>query len=157
MCRTSAVMFDESDLTLETIHVISQSESKKVHLVAITTSGFRLYFTHNKSPSYATVPTAAQPNTIELVHVRLPPPPDAPGPMAQGYQPEVFGAVTKAYYNRGTFLAARISDTLTDSVVMTSINTNKQQAQKPQTGFSYVSERSIEACGTLFSDIPTCF
>lgn len=111
---------EASDFELESIHVISKAESKKVHLVAITTTGYRLYFSHHKDVLRMTFlsPTPdAPPNALELVHVRLPPPVEASGPgLAMQGQQRQNGNIRATYYGCGTLLAAKIvteeSDTL---------------------------------------------
>ncbi|GAN01153.1 nucleoporin-domain-containing protein [Mucor ambiguus] len=78
ICRQQNRIHNSSDFDIETLHVISKAESKHIHLMAVTTTGYRLYFSHHKdsfrvigsSSSY--LPT--EPNTLELGLVRLPPP-----------------------------------------------------------------------------------
>ncbi|ORX61861.1 nucleoporin-domain-containing protein [Hesseltinella vesiculosa] len=75
------------DFQIQSLHIVPNSESRIIHLVAVTERGYRLYFTHlqnalrkvsNLYPSMAPVTTGKivmDPNGLELVHVRLPPQP----------------------------------------------------------------------------------
>ncbi|KAI8144562.1 Non-repetitive/WGA-negative nucleoporin C-terminal-domain-containing protein [Fennellomyces sp. T-0311] len=129
MCRQSSVMFEPNDFEIQSIHVISKAESKKVHLLGVTTTGFRLYFTHHKDAmrtgAYMPVNNAeAAPNALELVHVRLPPAVEmsGPSPMLQGQQNH-FGIVHAAYYDCGTLLAAKsLGSDKTDVILMTAMD-----------------------------------
>ncbi|KAI9496976.1 Non-repetitive/WGA-negative nucleoporin C-terminal-domain-containing protein [Zychaea mexicana] len=110
-CRQSSVEFTTTEFEIQSIHVISKAESKKVHLLAVTTTGFRLYFTHHKDALRMTSfarSTDAPPNALELIHVRLPPTaePSGPTPALQQSQNSV-GTIHAAYYDCGTLLAAR--------------------------------------------------
>ena len=71
-----------------------------MHLVAVTAFGVRLYFTAVQWRSYAEVTPSARPNTLQLVHVRLPPGYAANAPPQRPHQ------VHSALYNRGTLLLA---------------------------------------------------
>lgn len=76
-CRQQSRIFSSSDFEIESIHVISKAESKRIHLMAITITGFRLYFSHHRD-SFRVMGGinnfSAQPTTLELGHVRMPPP-----------------------------------------------------------------------------------
>jgi len=60
------------------LHVVDQSESRGgVQLLAITTNGVRLYFSPSLSYNYSYGPStsfASGARTLQLIHVRLPPP-----------------------------------------------------------------------------------
>ncbi|KAL9557197.1 hypothetical protein MBANPS3_001500 [Mucor bainieri] len=79
ICRQQNRIHNSSDFNLETLHVISKAESKHIHLMAVTTTGYRLYFSHHKD-SFRFIGSSssrlhAEPDTLELGHVRSPPPP----------------------------------------------------------------------------------
>lgn len=77
---------------LSSIKVIEETESLNIHLMVVSKSGFRLYF------STGAVSTSnTRPYTLQLVHIRLPP----------GYN-RVIGeskpsSVQHVLYNRGIF------------------------------------------------------
>ncbi|KAK4510664.1 uncharacterized protein ATC70_005096 [Mucor velutinosus] len=78
ICRQFNRIPNSSDLNIETLHVISKAESKHIHLMAITTTGYRLYFSHHKD-SFRVIGSSnsqlpLEPNALELGHVRFPPP-----------------------------------------------------------------------------------
>lgn len=77
ICRQQSRIFSPSDFDIETLHVISKAESKNIHLMAVTTTGHRLYFSHHKDSFRAFGNSSnlpIEPNTLELGHVRSPPP-----------------------------------------------------------------------------------
>ncbi|KAM0790881.1 hypothetical protein ACM66B_004721 [Microbotryomycetes sp. NB124-2] len=85
MCKSPAI--DASGFRIVSMHVISvkEGERDKVGLVAVTNTGVRLYFTHQRRyPSYGSY-TA---RSLELFHVRPPPVPQAthqPLPPSTGF------------------------------------------------------------------------
>ncbi|KAG2215060.1 hypothetical protein INT45_006297, partial [Circinella minor] len=127
-CRQSSTILDTNEFEIQSIHIISIAESKKIHLLAMTTHGIRLYFTHQKDalrmtttyqqPMTRTTTPSVVPNALELIHVRLPPSAEAScslslhhgGPTAlSGQQPnyQLFGIIHAAYYDCGALLAAK--------------------------------------------------
>lgn len=79
------------------ISMISQSESTNVHLVAITQTGVRLYFTTTSVIQPGADP---RPYTLALMHVRFPPGHSVGG---SPLQPD---HVHKAHYSNGTLVLA---------------------------------------------------
>lgn len=78
---------------LSSIQIIEETESPFIHLLVISKSGFRLYFSTGAITSSNT-----RPYTLQLVHIRLPP----------GYN-RVIGeskpsSVQHVLYNRGIIL-----------------------------------------------------
>ncbi|KAI7862784.1 Nup133 N terminal like-domain-containing protein [Spinellus fusiger] len=61
--------------TLVSLHATSPEESTQYQLVAITSHGQRLYFSHFSSTQHT---STDPPNALELIYVRPPPPPPAP-------------------------------------------------------------------------------
>jgi len=53
---------------LSSIKIIEETESLHIHLMAVSKSGFRLYFSTGTISSSHT-----RPYTLQLVHIRLPP------------------------------------------------------------------------------------
>lgn len=53
---------------LSSIKIIEETESSNIHLMAVSKSGFRLYFSTGTINSSNT-----RPYTLQLVHIRLPP------------------------------------------------------------------------------------
>lgn len=77
---------------LSSIKIIEETESTNIHLMAVSKSGFRLYFSTGVVSS-----TNTRPYTLQLVHIRLPP----------GYN-RVIGeskpsSVQHVLYNRGMY------------------------------------------------------
>ena len=58
---------------LVSISAVQSSESTNIHLVAVTSSGVRLYFTAIYGRYFIEANPSARPSTLQLVHVRLPP------------------------------------------------------------------------------------
>ncbi|XP_025209018.1 nuclear pore complex protein Nup155-like isoform X2 [Melanaphis sacchari] len=84
---------------LSSIKIIEETESPSIHLLAVSKSGFRLYFSTGAITSSNT-----RPYTLQLVHIRLPP----------GYN-RVIGeskpsSVQHVLYNRGTIIMACNTD-----------------------------------------------
>lgn len=78
--------------TLSSIKVIEETESPNIHLLVVSKSGFRLYFSTGAISS-----SSIRPYTLQLVHIRLPP----------GYN-RVIGEskpsnVLHVLYNRGNY------------------------------------------------------
>jgi len=53
---------------LNSIKVIEETESPNIHLMVVSKSGFRLYFSTG-----AFISSGTRPYTLQLVHIRLPP------------------------------------------------------------------------------------
>jgi len=78
---------------LSSIKIVEETESPNIHLLVVSKSGFRLYFSTGAITSSNT-----RPYTLQLVHIRLPP----------GYN-RVIGeskpsSVQHVLYNRGIIL-----------------------------------------------------
>ncbi len=115
-------MLNASDFKITWLGVTSEKESKGIHLVAMTSHGVRLYFTHSsRGYGYGSwSSTQNTPNALELVAVRAPPPKGL-GQTSEGgmipYQlqmqtndfppqhPGLAGAYP-AFYSDGIFIAA---------------------------------------------------
>ncbi|TIB67852.1 nucleoporin-domain-containing protein [Wallemia mellicola] len=105
---------DQRTFSIKRIFVISPAESSSVHLVAVTSTGVRLYFSHHRR-SYgfymAPSPTAA-PTGLELLHVRPPPQSDQ----------STFKNVNSSdsiYYGHGLYIAASANSEEFDSLLCT--------------------------------------
>lgn len=145
MCRP--MTYDNESFNIESLHVITKSESKKIHLVAVTKRGFRLYFTHERNG--VRTPYIQQsfpnnnnnnnvtPNALELVHVRLP----SPKENQQSMQPHL--NVETSYYNCGVFLVSEknlLQSTIEDrrTVYMSSAAIESIIRQPASSGYGYV-------------------
>lgn len=144
---------EASDFEIASIHVISKAESKKIHLLAVTTTGYRLYFTHHRDAlRSAFVPTSPEspPNALELVHVRLPPPAEASGPgLAMQGQQSQNGKLHKTFYNRGALLAARYYSGSGDTLLAIAADYAEQDNYRPAQPFAFdaVSKQSRDEDG----------
>ncbi|KAI8336815.1 Non-repetitive/WGA-negative nucleoporin C-terminal-domain-containing protein [Chlamydoabsidia padenii] len=121
MCRQDSMLYAASDFAINGLQIVPNSESRKIHLVAITKHGFRLYFTHQRDslrtnyiyPSNIKLP----PDSLELVHVRLPSPPvSSINPTIQA-NPQV----NKSYYGSGVLLVSQPCSDDGDIVYMSSV------------------------------------
>lgn len=79
--------------SLRSIQIIEETESPNIHLMVVSKSGFRLYFSTGAISS-----SHIRPYTLQLVHIRLPP----------GYN-RVIGetkpsSVQHVLYNRGIII-----------------------------------------------------
>ena len=90
-----------NDMSIIAIDPISAAEASRMHLVAITSTGYRLYLSATSSSSYyASVSgTQAAPNSMQVQHVRFPPgspgnsSPSTQTPTPNPSQPFNFGPV----------------------------------------------------------------
>ncbi|KAG0187563.1 hypothetical protein DFQ28_006132 [Apophysomyces sp. BC1034] len=80
MCPNSLLLSNEN-FKIASIHPTLPAESNGYQLVAITTTGIRLYLAHFKMDPAQT--PASTPNTLELVHVRSAPPQPQTSPQPQ--------------------------------------------------------------------------
>lgn len=112
--------------TLQSVHVISKAESKYVHLMAITSGGFRLYFTTSRE-GFRNKSLPAVPNALELGHVRLPPPPIAQVPG----QPYPLARI--AYYDCGICMTARQINDDNDTIHVTAGTYDNNKTSQPST------------------------
>lgn len=119
ICRAAAQLSQSAaskGCRIVSIHSLSSAESRRWQLVAVTSSGCRLYFsvyprdtaTASLSPG-ATSFSQQVPTTLDLVHVRLP-----PTDLASS-EDEIHTAI----YSDGLLLAARISNEEKDAVIGT--------------------------------------
>lgn len=90
MCPSST---DINDFKISWIQPTTPAEAKSYQLVAVTSTGCRLYFTYYSQGSKS----KGAPNTLELVHVRTPPPtlPESTYLSSSLYKQGVFIAVGK--------------------------------------------------------------
>lgn len=84
---------DVNDFKISWIQPTTPAEAKSYQLVAVTSSGCRLYFTYYSQGTKS----KGVPNTLELVHVRTPPPtlPESTSLSSSLYKQGVFIAVGK--------------------------------------------------------------
>lgn len=132
MCRQSSRSYSPEDFSLESVHIISTVESKKIHLMAITTAGFRLYFSTYKDASRQnlvmnTDNVKITPSTLELVHVRLP-----PAEVQQTIPGQLTEPLRYTYYDCGICLSINPVNEDIDSIYCTSVAPNNVTApQQP--------------------------
>ncbi|KAG2195840.1 hypothetical protein INT47_012381 [Mucor saturninus] len=113
ICRQYSRSYNVDAFRLESIHVISEAESKRIHLMVMTSAGFRLYFSLYKDGFRNTItPPSYVPNALELGHVRLPPPADVlTAPLR----------LRKTYYDCGICLSVNHIDEARDMITVTSV------------------------------------
>lgn len=134
MCRQQSRIFDASDFKLDSIHVISKAESKRIHLMAVTGSGFRLYFTHHRDAfrtlSMSNINTSVQPTTLELGHIRVPPPKPS---RSAGEFPSSY---TLNYYDCGIWLSANCKTEQVDTIQAIAVAAEKPSFNNPNTNIT---------------------
>lgn len=71
------------------MEIINSKEGKGIGMVAVTTNGIRLYFTHLRGGlrGYGNASSSTPPSVLELVHVRLPPATNSPQSVTTFSQP----------------------------------------------------------------------
>lgn len=82
MICPNTTLLQPSDFAITSMTPVAATESKNIHLVAVTSKGVRLYFTTQRggwrgldySTGRATSTDAAAPTCLELIYVRPPPP-----------------------------------------------------------------------------------
>ncbi|KAI8093448.1 Nup133 N terminal like-domain-containing protein [Halteromyces radiatus] len=140
MCRQNSMIASAPDFNIEYLHVVSTTESSKIHLVAVTESGFRLYFSHQRDAlrTAYTYPSNIQmiPNALELLHVRLPPRPTTVNQTIQPY-PKIFCS----YYDCGVLLDFQKFDDHNDVVYMTSATVGDSIQSTTCSTNGYISQR----------------
>jgi len=87
---------------------ITTTESSRVTLMAVTSTGIRLYFSSYPN-SYT---TTGRPSVLDLLHVRLPP---TSGPVDRPY--DSYSDVHSCYYAQGTFLLADSRNEEVDTLI----------------------------------------
>lgn len=124
MCRQSSRSYPEEAFKLESVHIVSVAESKKIHMMAVTSAGFRLYFSTYKDAFRQSFMSSADnvqiaSTTLELGHVRLPPAEThqiAPGQLSQSFR--------YTYYDCGICLSIKPVNEDIDSIYCTSVAPN---------------------------------
>ncbi|KAI8458959.1 Non-repetitive/WGA-negative nucleoporin C-terminal-domain-containing protein [Phakopsora pachyrhizi] len=95
MCPSAGPLLDPRTFEINDLHIISKQEGGKIGLVATTTLGVRMYFSHAKRGygyGYTAISSSlisdqrSPPNSIWLCHVRLPPRNSTQGPQTTGPQ-----------------------------------------------------------------------
>lgn len=112
MCRQYSRSYNAEAFLLKSIHIISKAESKRIHLMVMTSAGFRLYFSLYKDGFRNTItPPSSIPNALELGHVRLPPSID------DSNSPRRF---RETYYDCGICLSVNNIDETHDTITVMS-------------------------------------
>ncbi|KAI7897767.1 Nup133 N terminal like-domain-containing protein [Cokeromyces recurvatus] len=124
LCRQQSRIVTANDFIIESIHVISVAESKRIHLMAMTTKGYRLYFSHYKDAfrmggftTNTNYTMTGPPNTLELGHIRVPPSTTDLNKEA-GQLPTSY---IETYYDCGICVSVNPKDELTDQLHITSV------------------------------------
>ena len=121
---------DQNLFSIKKIFVISPSESSSIHLVAITSTGVRLYFTHNRR-SYGFYVNSTNSSTLtglELLHVR--PPPNVTN-VNNNVNQNVNGSES-IYYNNGLYINASPNSEDFDSLLCVGQDNGTASVNLPQ-------------------------
>lgn len=124
MCRQNSRNYSNDAFTLVSAHVISKAESKKVHLMAMTAAGFRLYFSTYKDAfrqnmAYGGDSLSMVSTTLEMGHVRLP-----PADAHQSIPGQPNAAFRHTYYDCGVCLSVKAFNEDVDSIYCSAPATN---------------------------------
>ncbi|CAO3590008.1 unnamed protein product [Absidia cylindrospora] len=124
VCRQNSIPYTHSDFIIKHLHVVPTAESRKIHLVAVTESGFRLYFSHQRDAlrSAYVYPSNIKmiPNALELVHIRPPPPPPPPQAFPFNQVTSISTNLNASYYDCGIFLASQPLNDELDTITISS-------------------------------------
>ncbi|RCI05673.1 hypothetical protein CU098_001235, partial [Rhizopus stolonifer] len=132
ICRQQVRSATERDFQIESIHVISKKESKRIHLMAITITGYRLYFTHYQDGFRTMMNVVERPSTLELGHIRMP-------PLERLDVTQMAPTFSKSYYDCGICVSVKAKDDMSDSLQITSVGFGKLPAPKqPQSSSSAI-------------------
>jgi nuclear pore complex protein Nup155 len=126
MCPTSPLL-ETQNFELVSIHPISERESKKIHLVAVTSTGCRLYFTHHRNGLRITfpIPPSTPPNALELVHVRIPPSQQNARSLGLLGRDADVANISITLYEDAVFLAAKDDNERCDTLITAAPDTGK--------------------------------
>lgn len=117
--RQQSKFCTSQELQISSIHVISLAESRKIHLLAMTIAGYRLYFSHHKDAFRFSGNELGPPTTLELGYIRSPPQelnrdPNRP--------PRIYA---NTYYDCGICLSVLPQSETVDQLVMTAASPAK--------------------------------
>ena len=118
---SNSALIESRNLQIVSIHPVAKTESKNVHLVAVTSNGFRLYFTTYSRSDRSINLDNPQSKVLELLHVRFPPE-RSPSDGGYGKLSVLPSKIHSSFYNQGVFIAASAFSDDEDSLLMTSIN-----------------------------------
>ncbi|OAD70732.1 hypothetical protein PHYBLDRAFT_147963 [Phycomyces blakesleeanus NRRL 1555(-)] len=100
----------QDDFQLVSIHLISKEESERVHILGVSITGARIYFTHLSDIRFgASLGPNEQPKTIKIAHVILSPNYEPQGIFSFIQQDQIDNSKTVlgSYYNKNVFLTAK--------------------------------------------------
>lgn len=126
---------NSSQLSIQSISIVSKHESTYIHLLAISKTGVRFYLTTLNSKRFrgysaTEVRTTQRPSTLRVIHIRFPPPTVDPASMVsnhpfaseEGLQPSFIPGksaepISMGYYSKGVLLMAESVPDKHDRVV----------------------------------------
>lgn len=109
---------DENSFKIADIHILPLTESKDVSLLAVTSTGTRLYFGHKALLDYNSQRNLDQANTGPyLLHVRIPPTFDNAPEGVLG--PQGHYCIHQSLYSNGVFIAAHSLHDAADVLIAT--------------------------------------
>ncbi|SAM01301.1 hypothetical protein [Absidia glauca] len=112
-------LVSSDNFSIISIHTTLPAESDSYQFVAITSSGCRLYLSHFKD-GIASHSNNNEPNGIELIHVRTPPPQPSPTPIPtltpntspSSLQQPQWSPISKCFYNNAVFMMVNTRGTM---------------------------------------------
>ncbi|KAI9257209.1 Nup133 N terminal like-domain-containing protein [Phascolomyces articulosus] len=141
MCPSSQYL-ENSQFKIVSIHPTTLEEASSYHLVAITSTGCRLYLANADDKEHPTPASNIKPSKLSLTHVRTPPPSSTtPQGVPQTNVLADHPVVIKSLYKDGCML---LVDKLTEqqqSVITASPNIGKMVTQGRSAGFAEFSNR----------------
>lgn len=149
MCRQHSRLYQSDAFELESLHVISEAESKRIHLMAITTAGFRLYFSLYKDGFRNTMmnTSTSTPNALEFGHIRIPPPNES--------QPQMTALVRGTYYDCGICLSIKTKNDDVDTIVVTSVAPSNLPSPQQNTASLFYNPAQISSRPTYVESTET--
>ncbi|KAG2228604.1 hypothetical protein INT48_003834 [Thamnidium elegans] len=138
MCRQHSRMYNSDAFELESLHVISEAESKRIHLMAMTSAGFRLYFSLFRDGFRNTMigmTTSNIPNALEFGHIRIPP--------INESAPQTNVLVRGTYYDCGICLSIKTKNDEIDSLVVTAAASSLVPTPQQNTYPNFISSRPV--------------
>ncbi|KAG1452444.1 hypothetical protein G6F46_009697 [Rhizopus delemar] len=147
MCRQQQRIYNREEFIITSLHVISKEESRKICLMAMTAGGFRLFFTGHPNalrPFSMDNMQNDTPTTLELAHVRLPPPEinlNLEGPRPRYHT---------TFYNRGTCISTKANEEH-DDIYITALASVQPDKQSNTLSYGYTSANSVPFIETAAS------
>ncbi|KAH6585687.1 hypothetical protein BASA50_001021 [Batrachochytrium salamandrivorans] len=148
---------DERTFDIVSMHPISSSESLQIHLVAVTSTGIRLYFSsaqYNRMSFSTNMSANNLPTCLRLVFARGPP------VVSQGlshYNAIGSGKIHEAFYTNGLLIAAQSFTDELDRIIGVSLNSGMVTQSSPMYLSETCSFADVDGKTWAIAEAPTRF